>query len=141
MNHAQIKKLVNDLTIKHQTRDPFRIACAMQYQILWERLGCVYGYFSHFNRTSLIHINRDINEAFWPFVCAHELGHSLLHSDAGTHTFNANSFLMNAGIEREANQFAVELLLPDDYLEDHPDMGIYTLCHIVGIPKELAWMK
>lgn len=142
MNHAQIKKTVNDLVIRYQTRDPFCIACALQYQILFEHLGRVYGYFSCFNRTPLIHINRDIGESLWPFVCAHELGHSLLHAHtAGTHAFNDNSFLMNAGIEREANQFAVELLLPDEFLEDHPDMGIYNLCHLVGIPKELAWMK
>ena len=38
MNHAQIKKTVNDLVIRYQTRDPFRIACALQYQILFEHV-------------------------------------------------------------------------------------------------------
>jgi Zn-dependent peptidase ImmA (M78 family) len=141
MNKQQIKKAVAHIVQQHETRDPYRIVCNLGYQILFEHLGSVYGYFSNFCRVKLIHINRDIDEDLWPFICAHELAHSILHTDTGTHAMNAHSLLMTAGIEREANQFAVELLLPDEMIREHANIGIYDLCKISGIPAELAWLK
>lgn len=101
-----IKKLVNGIVDRHNTRDPFRIAAENNIYILYE-----------------------------------ELGHALLHPHAGTHAFNRNSFIANCKIEKEANQFAVELLFPDELIAGHPEIDIYNLARTFGIPYQLVYLK
>lgn len=102
-----IKKLVNGIVDRHNTRDPFRIAAENNIYILYEELGKNLGYFSNLFRIKTIRINDHADPFLQPFICAHELGHALLHPHAGTHAFNRNSFIANCKIEKEANQFAV----------------------------------
>lgn len=54
---------------------------------------------------------------------------------------NRNSFIANCKIEKEANQFAVELLFPDELIAGHPEIDIYTLAHTFGIPYQLLYLK
>lgn len=65
----------------------------------------------------------------------------MLHPDIGTHQFNANSFLATCRVERQANLFAVELLLPDEAVDEFGDMGIYNVAHMFGIPEQLVELK
>ncbi|GAD14149.1 hypothetical protein GBL_2366 [Geobacillus kaustophilus GBlys] len=46
-------------------------------------------------------------------------------------------------VEREANEFAVELLLPDDFLYTYrnTDMTIYEVATAYGIPTKLIHLK
>lgn len=136
-----IKRFANDIADIHDTRDPFRIAAENDIHILYEELGKNLGYFSQLFRIKTIQINSRLGNSLRPFVCAHELGHALLHPYAGTHAFNSNSFLTNCKIEKEANLFAVELLFPDSLFMDHPDIDIYNLARSAGIPEELIYLK
>ena len=136
-----IKKLVNGIADRHDTRDPFRIATENNIHILYEELGKNLGYFSNLFRIKTIRINNHTDPLLQPFICAHELGHALLHPHAGTHAFNKNSFIANCKIEKEANQFAVELLFPDDLIAGHPEIDIYNLARTFGIPNQLVYLK
>ena len=53
-----------------------------------------------------------------------------------TKTFNPHS-----RFERQANTFAVELLLPDELLREYPDCSIYQLAASVGVPREFVELK
>lgn len=53
-----------------------------------------------------------------------------------TKTYNPHS-----RFERQANIFAVELLLPDDLLREYPDCTVYQLARSVGVPEELIELK
>ena len=44
-------------------------------------------------------------------------------------------------IERIANTFAVELLLPDTYLKENADTSIYDLARIKDIPAKFINLK
>ena len=99
------------------------------------------GYFSNLFRIKTIRINDHADPFLQPFICAHELGHALLHPHAGTHAFNRNSFIANCKIEKEANQFAVELLFPDELIACHPETDIYSLARTFGIPYQLVYLK
>ena len=136
-----IKMFANDIADTHDTRNPFRIAAENDIHILYEELGKNLGYFSNLFRIKTIRINDHADPFFQPFICAHELGHALLHPHAGTHAFNRNSFIANCKIEKEANQFAVELLFPDELIAGHPEIDIYTLAHTFGIPYQLLYLK
>lgn len=136
-----IKKFANKIARSHDTRSPFRIASENHIHILYEELGKNFGYFSNLFRIKTIRINDHADPFLHPFICAHELGHALLHPHAGTHAFNRNSFIANCKIEKEANQFAVELLFPDELIAGHPEIDIYTLAHTFGIPYQLLYLK
>ena len=54
------------------------------------------------------------------FVCAHELGHALCTTKENTQWLKTYTMSINSDkIERIANTFAVELLLPDTYLKEN----------------------
>ena len=136
-----IKRFANDIANIHDTRNPFHIAAENDIHILYEELGKNLGYFSNLLRIKTIRINNHADPFLQPFICAHELGHALLHPHAGTHAFNRNSFIANCKMEKEANQFAVELLFPDELIAGHPEIDIYNLARTFGIPYQLVYLK
>lgn len=77
-----------------------------------------------------------------PFVCAHELGHALCTPNDNTQWLKTYTMDINADrVERLANMFAVELLLNDGYLAEHPGTSIYTLAHCRGVPHRFIKLK
>lgn len=73
------------------------------------------------------------------FVCAHELGHAVLHPGLNTPFMKANTLLSTDRIEREANTFAVELLMPDELIQEY--QTIYEAAVACGVPAEIASLK
>lgn len=109
--------------------------------ILFERLKDTLGYFNTYKRIKIIHINQELNESEQQFVCAHELGHSILHPEVNTPFLRKNTLFSISKIEREANEFAVELLLPDTLLYEHQDVSLSHLAANSGVPLELLHLK
>jgi Zn-dependent peptidase ImmA (M78 family) len=138
-----IKQIVSELIKTHGTNDPFEIASQKNILVLYEELGSIYGYFSVYKRIPMIHINHDLNEPDQFFTCAHELGHSLMHRDVNTPFLKKNTLFSVDRIEREANEFAVELLMPDHLLREYQNTGmtIHEAAAIFGIPQEIAHLK
>jgi Zn-dependent peptidase ImmA (M78 family) len=77
------------------------------------------------------------------FVCAHELGHAVLHPKSNTPFLRANTLFSIEKLEVEANTFAVELLLPDDVIAQcqNSDLTIYDIAKVHSVPKELVYLK
>lgn len=121
------------------TNDPFEIATQKNILVLFESLGEILGYFSSYKRISAIHINRDCADTVQRFICAHELGHRMLHPKTNVPFLRRNTLASIDKIEREANQFAVELLIPDELLLG--GMSIYDAAAACGVPKEVAHLK
>lgn len=139
----QIKQIVEKLVKKHGTNNPFEIASQKGIVLLFEQLGGIYGYHHSFKRINIIHINSELDESTQRFVCAHELGHAVLHPELSTSFLQKNTLFCMDKVEREANEFAVELLLPDDciYTYRNTDMTIYEVATTYGIPKEVVHLK
>lgn len=136
-----IKGTVETLIKKYNTTDPFAIANALGIRIVYENLGAIYGYFDVHFRIKKIHLNTSIDESLLPFVCAHELGHSVLHPDLNTPFLSKYTLFSIDKIERQANTFAVELLLSDDYLQSNPDINFSKLALSKAIPSGLEVLK
>lgn len=136
-----IKDTVLDLIKEYKTNDPFRIAAQRNIHILYEPLGNTMGYFSQDFRISFIHINQDLSEEEQIFVCGHELGHSIMHQHINTPFLKRHTLFSVDKIERQANIFAVELLLPDKLLQEYSGISVYNIAAKLGIPPKLADLK
>lgn len=138
-----IKEYVLYIAEKHKTTDPFEIASRKDISVTFENLGNTLGFYSTYKRMKFIHINNQIDEITQRFVCAHELGHALLHPKANTPFLRNQTLFSVDRLEVEANTFAVELLLSDDMISEYENtnLSIQEVAEIHGIPKSFARLK
>ncbi|MGN4846306.1 ImmA/IrrE family metallo-endopeptidase [Bacillus cereus group sp. MYBK134-1] len=139
----KIKEYVMKIVKKHGTTTPFEIAKRKDIIVLFEDLGNTLGFYNTYKRFKFIHINNRIDETTQRFVCAHELGHALLHPKANTPFLRNKTFFSVDRLEIEANTFAVELLLPDEMISEYQDtnLSIQEIAEIYGIPESFARLK
>lgn len=133
-----IKGKVNLLIHKFNTNCPYKIAKQMGIQVLYEPLGNTLGYYSKHFRIKVIHLNESAESKKQLYVCAHELGHAILHPNSNTPFLKKHTFLSTEKIEVEANTFAIELLFKDiekEYITLNEAVEEY------GIPKQLVLLK
>ncbi|MBG9616184.1 ImmA/IrrE family metallo-endopeptidase [Bacillus cereus] len=138
-----IKKQVQDLIKEHGTNNPFKIAKHRNIELIFEDLQHIYGYYLYCRRVQIIHINCTLKEFIQKYVCAHELGHAVRHTDDNTAFLSQNTLFSTDKFEIEANTFAVELLLPDDeiYHYLHSGYSIEQIACLYGIPKQFIQFK
>jgi len=136
-----IKQLVKSKVIKYETDNPFKIAEKAGIVVLFEDLLDTMGYFNVYKQIKIIHINQALPRREQIYVCSHELGHVFQHQGVNTPFLMRNTLFSVSRIEREANIFAVELLLPDELLLEYEDISLYTLAAKRGIPPKLADLK
>lgn len=138
-----IKETVAQLIKLHRTNNPYEIASQKNIMVLFEQLGEMMGYFNTYRRIAIIHINSNMDEKEQKFTCAHELGHLILHPKVNTPFLRKNTFYSIDRIEREANEFAVELLIPDEiiYQYQNSNTSIYEAAEVYGIPQEIIHLK
>lgn len=138
---GKIKKIVNHLAMRHGTRDPFRLAKDLGISILYCTLGSTLGYTVTYKRIPVIVLNEGLNERLMSFVCAHELGHAVMHKNVNTQWLKRHTFFSIDRYEREANTFAVELLFYDELVTEHYDTALYSIATSLGIPSGLEELK
>lgn len=136
-----IKGTVNRLIKNNNTNNPFSICKALDIVVKYENLGAILGYCDTHFRMKTIHINENAPEELHPFICAHELGHMLLHKDVNIPFLSRYTLFSIDKIERQANSFAVELLLPDSLLKENNELNFYCLAKCHGIPEGLEGLK
>ena len=103
----------------------------------YEELGEILGFYDVHFRMKSIHLNASMPDDMLPFVCAHELGHSILHPNVNPPFLRKHTLFSIDKIERQANTFAVKLLLPDDLLDEYSDINFAALAKSNGIPDGL----
>lgn len=136
-----IREIVSTLVAKYNTRNPFEIAEYQNVEIIHTELKSILGYYTKYRRVQSIILNSDLPEHLEIFVCAHELGHAICHPDINVQWLCESTFYSKGKFERQANTFAVELLLPDDLLREYPDCTVYQLARSVGVPEEFVELK
>lgn len=132
---VDILRSINNLVKKYDTNNPFKIARQRKIIVCFENLGCTLGYYNCYNRVQFIHINNNLDENRQIFVCAHELGHAVLHPTANTPFLKKNTFFSTDRIEVEANFFATYLLLYDKKLQDFETKSDFLRSN--GVPLEM----
>lgn len=101
------------------------------------------GYYKYDRRNQFIVINENLDEYLQNVVCAHELGHAVLHKHVNTPFMRRDTFLSVSKIEREANGFAAELLISDESLQEchNEQMTMQGIASLHNVPLELVELK
>lgn len=137
----KIKKQALSLIEKFCTNDPFKLCDFLNIAVGYAELGNMRGYYYQNENGSIIMIDSRLSEHIQKFVCAHEIGHYILH-DGMNRVFLSNSTLLNAAkYEREANEFSMCILFPDD--EEFLSLGdtIYKISVVTGISEPLIQLR
>ncbi len=101
------------------TRDPFKICTALHISIMYRDVGALGGMSIVIKRNPFILINENLSLAMRREVCAHELGHLVLHRDllSGAALLRrCTDMRLDEKPEYEANLFAAALLIDVDEL-------------------------
>ncbi|MEO5297990.1 ImmA/IrrE family metallo-endopeptidase [Enterococcus cecorum] len=137
MNKALIDELIENLVEECGTRDPFKIARQKNIIVLEEPLKEIKGYYNKIKRIQMIHINDDLNYFERMFVCAHELGHALLHPNDQTNKLSTYSTVSTLKKESEANYFATNLIVDGTVAWEIENPTNEQIINFYGIPREM----
>lgn len=128
----EIRKSAADTVRQYGTRDPFALAREMHIELLVRELGTLKGFYKDVYGTPFIFLSRRLSRGEATLVCAHELGHHLLHRQFAAFGFEEVSVFSPASRrEYEANLFAAELLLDTKEVFDAARAG-YTATQIAA---------
>ena len=118
-----IQTVAHELIKKYDTRDPFELCKAIGVEVFYADLGSLKGMYKYLKKNRFAVINERLDSYSKTLVCAHELGHDILHQGLAKRVCLQEFMLydMKSRPEYEANLFASEILLPDD--------KILTLAH------------
>lgn len=136
-----IKGKAESLIRMYHTNDPFYIAENLGIHIIYSDLGHTWGCCYTYRRIKFIHISTHVSEVNQKYTCAHELGHAVLHKGISTPYLKSHTLFSIDKIERQANTFAVEILLPDYLIKKYPSYTIECLSQSCGIPEGMEILK
>lgn len=135
-------RLIQYYTRLTGSNDPLLIAQYLDIRICVCPLEAE-GYYGLYKRKRWIFINENIScdSPLFKVVVAHELGHALLHRKEKCAFIKNHTLLKTEGIEKEANQFAAQLLIADDMLCEYTGFTKDQFCSCTGYPKELIELR
>lgn len=137
-----IKLRVKNLEKKYGTRDPYKLCKRLKINIIYMDLGEIKGIYKKVVTNKFIVINENLDEFCQKVVLAHELGHAILHHSKEIQALKDYDLFprFSNQIEVEANTFATELLIDDDFDNDeyieNPSIDIRILEQL----KELKYI-
>ena len=136
-----IKRLADSLVRKYNTRNPFEIINNLNVIVVFYPLHGVKGFYQYFQRNNIIYIDESLSYHERLFVCAHELGHMLLHKKSNAIFMDSRTQLNTTKYELEANRFAMDLLIADNDIEEHLDFTTSQLSRLLGYNKKLIELR
>ena len=118
MKAKDIIKFVKSIKKDWNTNDPYTIAAHYGINVEFTTT-CMKGFTAHTIKMDDYPTFISINDAYTDFskklLCAHELGHALLHADCINHFAITNKNVIT-NVEQEANLFAIALLADESTL-------------------------
>ena len=136
-----IPEIVKSIIDKCETRNPFRILEQLGVILIYYPLEGVNGFYQYFQRNSIIYIDERLSDHEALFVCAHELGHMLMHKKSNAVFLDSRAHLNTCKYEIEANRFAINLLIPDCDIEEHLDFTTDQFSKFFGYNKKLIELR
>lgn len=138
MSIKTVDAKLNALVKKYETRNPFELADCLGVNIIFEDLGEICGYYHKATRIKIIHLNSNLSANELDFTCAHELGHSIFHSNSNTPFLTRKSLNSKLKIEMEANYFASNLRIDNSHKEFGLN-GKYQILDYYNLPYEMEY--
>ena len=136
-----IRKKVDALVRTYQTRNPFEMIKGMNVILVRCPLDGVRGFYQYFQRNNIIYIDESLTETEQMFVCAHEMGHMFLHKKSNAVYMDSRTYLNTNRFENEANLFAMELLVSDEFLAYHKQFTTEQISRMLGYHESLIRLR
>lgn len=136
-----IKKIVTRYKRKFGTSDPFKIADALHIEFSTGDIGSREGCYMYLKKHKCIFLNDNLDEREMRLVMAHELGHAIMHPKENCYFIRNKTLLLNSKIEIEANKFAMELLISDEFLEESKCYTINQISRMTGYHENLIRLR
>ena len=135
------KRTALELMEKYHTNDPFEIAEQQGVYTQVGPLGKIFGCCLTIAGERFIYINSDLDTPTQKMVAAHELGHAVMHREDYFFFNWIPDTLYRNRAEIEAHTFAVELLVPDSVVLEHPGFTLNHLSALTGYAEEFLKFK
>jgi len=136
-----IPSKVKALVESYKTNNPFQIADTLGVLVLITPLGNLKGCYKYLKRRKFIFINSNLDYNEQKVVCAHELGHAIMHPKVNCSFMQSYTLLCTEKIEIEANKFCSNLLLTDDILKDYEGYSCEQISQATFIPVEIVRLR
>lgn len=139
-----IYQTVTSLIETNCTSDPFELCELLGIVCSKTPYKKLKGLFVRINDFKFVDINDNLPEYQQKSVCAHELGHALLHAEQnGLVPMLDYDICGKSKLEYEANIFAAELLMPDQEILPLIKNGedLYTVAKHFGVHDQFVLFK
>lgn len=145
MLYDLIHKKAKNLKKKYKTSNPLNLAKELNIDVVYKATNSLKGFYVNILRNNYIVLSTNLTEEETRIICAHELGHHILHRNLGIKMFEDELCISKVRSipEIEANYFAAEFLIEDEDMEELLSYG-YTYEEIaaeLGVHKELVIIK
>lgn len=132
-----IESTVNRLVKKYKTNNPFELSDYLGILVILLPLQGVKGLYQYFQRNRIIYIDSMLSDCEKEIVCAHELGHAILHKKTNSTLLNLYSFNnFTNKLENEAIQFASFLILSKYDESEIKELNLEQISLMTGISVE-----
>lgn len=119
------------------TSDPMSICEQMDITIFEEELPeSVRGFSLNIKGKKLIYLNSQLPYGMQRQVCAHELGHIILHPKHNLIFMLEHTLYVHERFEKEADEFCAALLIPQEMLHEVQTIG--ELAMAAGVEERIA---
>jgi len=140
--NKSIEKIVSKLIKKYKTNDPIELADCLHCTVILKELDpSVRGFYQYFQRNKIMYINNSLSEHEQKIVCAHELGHAILHTKLNILFLESNTHFIKSRYEIEANTFAAELLINNAVLQKYQNLTLDQVAAAENLPIDLLKLK
>ena len=136
-----IKQKADSLARKYRTRNPFEILQGLNAILVFAPLIDTRAFYQYFQRNNIIYIDENLPRHEQVFECAHEMGHMFLHKKANTIFMDTRTELNTCRYEREADLFAISLLVSDDMIAEYQQCNIDQISRALGYEKRLIELR
>ncbi|QLQ50931.1 ImmA/IrrE family metallo-endopeptidase [Lactiplantibacillus plantarum] len=125
---------------KYNTSDPYELAKRCGFIVLYADLGDVnYAQRDYYKRINVITLNSKSDENLQRYSLAHEIGHAILHHGFSTAFFRKSSGCgMVNWAEKDANDFAMQIMLANFSDDDVDSMTNYELVESMGLEEKMV---
>lgn len=130
--------IIDRLVLKYRTRNPFELAEAMGRILITASLIDVKGFYQYVRRCHIIYLGDTLDGPERALVCAHELGHSVLHAKINAVFLDSRTHFVTARYEDEADRFAMNLVFSDDKFFEYLYMPVSDIAHALNVSEKMV---
>lgn len=136
-----VRNKARSLVRRYNSRNPFEIIENLNVIVVFYPLERVRGFYQYFKRTNIIYIDERLSDKEKLFVCAHELGHMVLHKKSNAIFMDSRTHFKTDKFETEADLFAIELLISDEDIEENKNFTLEQMSKALGYEQRLIELK